>query len=107
MLVGITIFACLFLLTHDSAFGVLQEFDDVLDFRAIRHLILNLVDDIEHAGLSVKQQTLGIGNMLLHLLVDTGKIHNLRVGATVFHGGATSDDVRRHVVRESTAGLYQ
>ena len=51
---------------------MLEERDDILDFSTIRYLCFDLVDDIEHAGFSVKQQTVGIGYMLLHFLVDTG-----------------------------------
>ena len=60
------------LLTHNASLGMLEERDDVLNLRAIGHLSLNLIDDIEHAGFSMKQQTVGIGYMLLHFLVDTG-----------------------------------
>ncbi len=58
------------LLTHDAALRTFQELDDVLNLRAIGHLILDLIDYIEHTRLSVKEQTVGIGDMLLHLLVD-------------------------------------
>ena len=51
---------------------MLEERDDILDFSTIRYLCFDLVDDIKHAGFSVKQQTVGIGYMLLHFLVDTG-----------------------------------
>ena len=60
------------LLTHNSSFRITQELNDVLNLRAVGHLGLDLVDDIEHAGFTMKQQTVGIGYMLLHFLVDTG-----------------------------------
>ena len=47
-----------------------KEVDDGLDFRAVGHLILDLIDYIEHTRLSVEEQTVGIGDMLLYLLVD-------------------------------------
>ena len=50
----------------------------------------------------VEQQTVGISDVLLHLLVDASKFHYLRVRATILHRIATSNDVRRHVVREVT-----
>ena len=58
------------LLTHDAALRTFQELDDVLNLRAIGHLILDLIDYIEHTRLSVEEQTVGIGDMLLYLLVD-------------------------------------
>ena len=43
-----------FLLTHDASFGVFEELDDGLNLWAIGHLILDLIDHIEDAGLSME-----------------------------------------------------
>ena len=95
------------LLTHDASFGVLEELDDGLYLGAIGHLILDLVDDIEDACLSVEQQTVGVGNVLLHLLVDTGLAHHRVVGTSVFEGLTACDDKGRDVLREGGSGLYE
>ena len=55
----------------------------------------------------MEEQTVGIGNMLLHLLVDTCILHHRGVRTAIGHGGTTCDDVRGHVVRECTASLDQ
>ena len=67
---GAFLFSLFIVLTHDTTLAALQKVDDILDLRAIGHLILNLIDYIEHTRLSVEEQTVGIGDMLLHLLVD-------------------------------------
>ena len=93
------------LLTHDTTFGAFEELDDVLDLRAIGHLILDLIDHIEHTCLSVEQQSIGIGDMLLYLLVDIGILHDGNIGTSISHGVTTSNDIWRHVLRESTTSL--
>ena len=75
-----------FLFTHDTAFGILEECDDVADFGAVGHLFLNLIDDIEHTRLTVEQQTVGIGNVLLNLWVDLGIVHHGGVRTAILHG---------------------
>ena len=86
------------LLAHDTAFGVFEELDDCPDLRAVGHLILNLVDHIENARLSMEQQTVGIGDVLLHLLVDPVLTHPRIVWSSVGQGLAASDDKGRDVV---------
>ena len=77
---------------------MLEEFDDGLDLRAVGHLILDLVDHIEDTRLSVEQQSIGIGNVLLHLLVDAGIVHHRGVRAAVLHRFATCHDERGDVL---------
>ena len=86
---------------------MLEEGDDGLNLGAVGHLILDLLDDIDHAGLSVEEQTIGIGNVLLHLLVDTCIIHHRGVRTTIGHGITTGDDKWRHIVGEGTTSLDQ
>ena len=95
------------LLTHDTSFGVFEEAYDVLDLWPVGHLILNLVDHIEHARLSMEEQTIGIGDVLLYLLVDLGILHHRGVDTTIDHGVTTSNHVGRHIVREGTTCLNQ
>ena len=84
-----------------------KEVDDGLDFRAVGHLILDLIDHIKDAGLSMEEQTVGIGDMLLHLLVDAGNSHHRDVRTTIGHRVATGNDKRGHIVREGTTSLNQ
>ena len=94
------------LFTHNTPFRGLKEFDDGLDLRAVGHLFLDLIDHIEGTRLSVEEQTIGIGDVLLHLLVDAGIVHHRVVGTTVLDGFATCHDKRGNVLRERGAGLY-
>lgn len=47
----------------DTNLAALKKLDDSADFLAFGHLLLNLVDSIEHAGLTMEHKTIGIGNM--------------------------------------------
>ena len=80
---------------------MLEEGDDGLDLGAVGYLILDLIDHIKHTSLSMEEQTVGIGDVLLHLLVDARKLHHLG------HRITTGDDKRGHVVREGTTCLNQ
>lgn len=102
---AIIIGAYFFLFAHDTAFRAFEELDDGLDFGAVGHLILDLVDDVKHAGLSVEEQTVGVGDVLLHLLVDAGLVHHRLVGTAVLDGLATCNDEWRDVLREGGTGL--
>ena len=84
-----------------------QEADDVLDFRTVWHLFLNLVDNIEHTRLSVEEQTIGIGDVTLDLLVDTGIVEHGSVGTAILHRITAGNDIRGHIVREGRSGLDQ
>ena len=78
-----------------------EELYDGPDLRAIWHLILDLIDHIKHAGLSMEEQTVGIGDVLLHLLVDAGNSHHRDVRTTIGHRVATGNDKRGHHHRSS------
>ena len=84
-----------------------EEFDDGADLGAVGHLILDLIDHIKHAGLSMEEQTVGIGDVLLHLLVNARKLHHRGVRTTIGHRITTGDDKRGHIVREGTTCLNQ
>ena len=47
----------------DTNLATLKKLDDSANFLTFRHLLLNLVDSIEHAGLTMEHKTIGIGNM--------------------------------------------
>ena len=81
--------------------------DDVLDLRAVGHLFLDLVDHIEHARLSMEEQTVGIGDMVLNLLVDLGIVHHGGVGTAILHRIAACNDIGRHIVGEGRSCLDQ
>jgi len=98
---------CPHLLTHDASLGVLEEGDDVPYLGTVRHLVFNLLDNVVDAGLAVEEQTVGVGDVLLYLLVYLGKIHHRGVRSAVLHGGAAGDNVGWHVVGECTSGLNQ
>lgn len=93
------------LLTHYTTLRTLQEPDDVLYLGGVRHLVLNLIDDVKNTGLSVEQQPIGIGDVFLHLLVDARIIHHCCIGTTVSHGTASGNHVGRHIVGESRTSL--
>ena len=93
-------------LTHDTSFRVLEEGDDGLDLGAVGHLILDLIDHVKHTGLSMEEQTIGIGDVLLHLLVDASLFHHRGVWTAIRDGLATGDDERGHIVRQRTTGLH-
>ena len=84
-----------------------QEADDVLDFRTVGHLSLDLVDHVENARLSVEEQTIGVGDMVLNLLVDPGIIEHRGVRTAIFHRITTGNDVWWHIVREGRTRLDQ
>ena len=66
-------------LTHDTAFGILQEMYDVTDFWTIGHLILYLVDNIEdRSSYHERANDKGISDVLLHFRVDAGIAHHHR-----------------------------
>ena len=95
------------LLTHDSTLGVLEELDDMLNLGAVGHLILDLVDNIEDTRLTMEQQTIGIGDVLLYFLVDSSLFHHRRVRASILEGFAACNDKRGDVARERNTSLYQ
>lgn len=47
----------------DTYLATLKKLDNSVDFLTFRHLLLNLVDSIEHAGLTMEHKTIGVGNM--------------------------------------------
>ena len=94
------------LLAHDAALGVLKELDDLLDLRSVGHLVFDLVDDVEDARLSMEQQPIGVGDVLLHLLVDAGLAHHRGIGTAIFERLTASDDKWGDVERERGACLY-
>ena len=95
------------LLAHDAALGILKELDNLPDLRPVGHLILNLVDHIEHTGLAMEQQTVGIGDVLLYLRIDLCIVHHRSVRTAVGHRVTTGNDIRRYVVREGATSLDQ
>ena len=56
------------LLTHNASPSAFQELHNDTHLGVIGHLRLNLIDYIMHARLTVEQQTIGVGDMLLHFL---------------------------------------
>ena len=50
-------------LADDAKFAALQEVDDSIDFLTLRHLLLDLIDGVEDAGLTVEDEAVGIGDV--------------------------------------------
>jgi len=94
------------LFRHDASFRRPEELKNRLYLRTVGHLLLDLVDHIEDARLSVEEQTIGIGDVLLNLLVDAGIVHHGGVGTAVLDGFAACHNERGNILRERGAGLY-
>ena len=82
-----------------------QELDDVADERTVGHLLLDLVDGIEQAGLSMEHEAVGVGNVLQQLVIDTVLVCHLHVDTTEFSVLGT-DDIGWHILGEGGACLY-
>ena len=57
-------------LAYDAEFCTAYEIHDVAHFIAVGHLLFYLYHGIEDAGLSVEDQSVGVGNVVLCLLVN-------------------------------------
>ena len=55
----------------------------------------------------MEEQTIGIGDVTLDLLVDTGIVEHGSVGTAVLHRITAGNDIRGHIVREGRSGLDQ
>ena len=55
----------------------------------------------------MEEQTVGIGDMVLNLLVDLGIVHHGGVGTAILHWIAACDDIGRHIVGEGRSCLDQ
>ena len=92
-------------LSDDSLLRLLDEADDFAYLGAIGHLFLDLHDGIEDAGLTVKHQSVGVGDVLEHLVADAiGAAHG-GVDAAEGDGRSTGNDVGRDVLGEGCSGL--
>ena len=54
----------------------------------------------------MEQQTIGIGNMLLDLFFHPCCLSDIRINAVIARRAAACNNIRRHVLRKSRAGLY-
>lgn len=54
----------------------------------------------------MEQQTIGIGNMLLDLFIHPCCLSYIRINAVIARRAAACNNIRRHVLRKSRAGLY-
>ena len=95
------------LFAHNASLDALEETDDITYLGTVGHLLPDLVDHIERAGLTMEQQTIRIGDMLLHLRVDAGLVHHRGVGTTIFQRFTTRHQERRNIVRERATSLDQ
>lgn len=94
-----------YFLRDDTGLGSLQELYDVTNLLTVRHLLLNLQHSVEGAVLRAEEQSVSVGHVLLHLLVDVPRLHHRVVRTRIFDGVATGDGIRRYIVRETRAGL--
>jgi len=95
------------LFCHDASSRSFKEVDDIPNLGTIGHLIPDLINHIKHTGLSVEEQSIGIGDVLLHLLVDTGLIHHRGVRTAIHQRFSTCNDKWRHILREGTTRLNE
>ena len=51
------------LFAHNASLGALEETDDITYLGTVGHLLPDLVDHIERAGLTMEQQTVRIGSL--------------------------------------------
>ena len=72
--------------------------------RPVRYLLLNLHHGIKDTGLSVEDETVGIGNVLQCLVVDTVVLAHGEVHTAIFRT-LGADDIGWHVLGEGSAGL--
>ena len=93
------------LLPNKPELGLLHEADKGLDFGTIRHLFLDLVKCIEKRGIAAEHKTIGIGNVLEHLLIRTMLTADEGIDSAILSPFGT-DDIGRYVLREGTTGLY-
>ena len=95
------------LLTHNTSFRSFEELDDITNLWTVRHLITDLVDDIEHTGLPMEEQTVSISDVLLHLLIDACLVHHRRVGTAILQRFSSCHDIRGDITGEGTSCLYK
>jgi len=90
-------------LADDAEFGGFDERGDVLDLWAIGHLLLDLDDGIEYGGLSVEDESVGVGNVALHLGGEAVGGEYGGVDAAIFHGVVVGYDVGWNVATDAAA----
>ena len=92
-------------LRDDAQLRIAHKLDNVTYLGTVGHLLLNLNHSIEEGGLTVEHQTIGVGHMLHHLVVDAIELTHGGVDAAKLHALGT-DDARWHVLREGGTGLH-
>ena len=93
-------------LADDSLLCPTHEVYYAADFGRIGHLLVYLDAGIKHGGLAMEQQPVGIGNVLLYLRLDPGRIADSRIHAMVLYRTSARNDIRRNVLGEGRTGLY-
>ena len=88
-----------------SQFRCIDKTDEILYLRPIRHLFFHLQHRVEDAGLTMKNQSIGIGNVLNALLVYAIGTQHHGVDPSIGERFAAKNDVGRHIFRESGTGL--
>ena len=78
---------------YDSYFRGVQEFHHILNLLAVRHLLFYLQGSVKDTVLTIEDQTVRIGDMLLNFLFDTGNAHHGAIDADVFVWIAANDDI--------------
>ena len=83
-------------LANNTLSRLREETDNFLYLLAVGNLLAHLVDSVEQARLSVKDKSIGIANMLYHLIVDSIKLtHHLVYTAILTI--VVDDDIRRNI----------
>ena len=88
-------------LADDTYLACLKELNDSVYFLAFWHLLLYLVDSVEHTGLTVEHKTIGIGNVADNLIGYVRRLEQRLVYATIAHRIVSSYDEWRHILRDA------
>lgn len=98
--------ACCLDLADDAEFCTFDERGDVLNLGSIGHLLLNLDDGIEYGGLSVEDESVGVGNVVLHLIGNAVRTEYGGIDSTILHGVVVGYDVRGNVATYAASARY-
>ena len=84
-------------LSYNAKSGALHERSDVSYLFAVGHLFFYLLYSIEKGSVAEINPTVGVGNVLAHLLVNAIASAHGEVYSTIFRA-LRADDIRRNVL---------
>src|SRR5574344_556639 len=92
-------------LTYYSQFRSLDKLNNVAYLSAVRNLFGYLNYSIKDTCLSMKDKTIGIGNMFLYLTIYVIHIHHSGIWSTINNRLSSCNDIRRNILRECSSCL--